>query len=81
MPYQNIVFMQGDEAAEVIDAMMQSGHMRAIEHLLQWDMNGDVEPLEEKQPWGESDKLFLHNDLVLAWNPHIPYVSLTRIVL
>ena len=79
MPYQNIVFMQGDEAIPVLDMIENQSEQDALEHLLQWDYGDGLE--EENQPWGESDKLFLHHDLVLSWNTGIPYVSLTRIIL
>ena len=78
MPYQNIVFMQGHEVNAVMDILENQGEMDCIEYLLQWDFGEGL--MEEKQPWGESDKLFLHHDLVLSWNSAIPYISLTRIV-
>ena len=78
MPYQNIVFMQGDEAIPILDMIENQSEHDTIEHLLQWDFGEGL--MEEKQPWGESDKLFLHHDLVLSWNSAIPYISLTRIV-
>lgn len=79
MPYQNIVFMQGDEAISVLDMIENQSEQDALEYLLQWDYGDGLE--EENQPWGESDKLFLHDNLVLSWNTGIPYVSLTRIIL
>ena len=79
MPYQNIVFMQGDEAIPVLDRIENQSEQDALEYLSQWAYGDGLE--EDSQPWGESDKLFLHNDLVLSWNTGIPYVSLTRIIL
>ena len=80
MPYQTIVFMQGDDADETLEILEEESEMSALQHLL-FNYENEIEDITEEQPWGQSDKLFLHNDLVLSWNTGIPYVSLTRIIL
>lgn len=80
MPYITHVFLQGDDAHETLEILEEESELAALQHL-QLNYETEIENATEEQPWGESDKLFLHHDLVLSWNPHIPYVSLTRIVL
>lgn len=74
--YRHIVFMQGEEAYEVLDLLHEEGVEACIDHLAEWD-NGDGE-VSENPPWGTRDELQYGRDgYVLSYNTYVGSVSLT----
>lgn len=76
--YANIVFMQGQEAEEVIDILNSQGEEAALRHLQQWD-NGEYHDISD-YPFGKSDKLFKSGDYIMGYNTGIPYVGLSKVL-
>lgn len=86
-----IVFMQGEEADEVlamlyeIDDFVWSGPYeesiaRTVKHLKQWDYGeeSEVYTLHTTEPWGTHDQTVEHDGYVLAWSIYLPHISLNR---
>jgi hypothetical protein len=89
MPYQNIVFMQSDDADEALrilydkhdDSVVWSWPDKVtetIEHLTQWDM-GEGEVNETSQS-GSADDQKAEGNYILTWHLGLGYIGLERIV-
>lgn len=80
--WQDIAFVQGDEAQEVLDIIEDQGPEAALDHLADMgymDLEGSGEPMYD-QPWGEEDEVY-HDEgtgLSLSWNPRLGYWGLAR---
>lgn len=82
MTYTTVVFMDGDEADEVLDIIDRNGTRAALSYLTQWDYGDNYEAPRDEAPWGSRDDTehFPFGDAgtyVLAWNRGLRYVSLT----
>lgn len=88
--YVSIVFMDGDEGREVVDALTNTEGVlvhgptertlaEAVEHLSQWDNGEDEESKTTAEPaWGPHDHIAYVGGYILAWNTGLGYVSLNR---
>lgn len=79
--YYPIVFMQGEEAEEVLDMLDEYGEREVLEHLMQWE-TGDEEP-EDENPAGRYDHTFVEtvggHKYVMNYNTGLPYFGLCRV--
>ena len=80
--YQNIVFMQGDDDAEVFDIVNKNGHEDLLKYMFQWDTDEPGE-VSRSPPWGTGDRIFIKREkdscLVLSYNLRLSYCGLCRI--
>lgn len=77
--YANIVFLQGDEADELIEEVINGNHAEVMEHLKQWDMGGDSEcDVCKESPWGKQDATYTVGKYTLSWNRQMGYIGLCR---
>jgi hypothetical protein len=94
MPYQSIVFMQGDDATEPLDMLYgwqgdefhchylgvtQEGFQAALEYLRQWDYGDPTEETEQPSS-GTSDDTWEQNGYRLSASLSYGYIGLERIV-
>jgi hypothetical protein len=77
--YHSIVFMQGDEAAEVLPIIEHQGEQAAIDFLSQWDFGGESEHSPEPAPWGADDRLYRSGPYILSYSLRLGYVGLCRV--
>ena len=82
MKYSNIIFLQGEEANEVINILEKQGEQKAFDYLQQW--NYGESPIETNNnqdftPWGTNDRLYKIDNYVMSYNLGIPYIGLTEI--
>lgn len=74
--YERVVFMQDDEADEVLRVLDEQGEEAAIEHLSQWHYPGEHDGDDELAA-GSSDDVYTSDDgYVLTWNTRLGYVGL-----
>lgn len=73
--YENIVFMQGDEADEPLSILDNEGPEAALELLKQWHYPGEHDGSKEL-PHGTQDKIFEKDGYYMSWNPYIGYIGL-----
>lgn len=90
--YAEIIFDQGDEAAEVIDRLenIEDGWLvhgateetiaAAIEHLLQWDYGEEPHTFIEHPTGNHREREAIVGDLLLTWHLDLGYVALYRAV-
>lgn len=78
MGYEDIIFMQGEEANEALEILESKGEIAVIEFLSNWDY-GDG-PINEESQAGISDRTFKDGDYLLTWNFRWGYIGLERIV-
>jgi hypothetical protein len=83
MKYSNIIFLQGDEADEVINILNKKGEQKAFDQLQEW--NYGESPIEENNsegytPWGSRDHLYKVENYVMSYNLGIPYIGLTEVI-
>jgi len=87
--FHEIVFMEGHEAEYVLDLYENEGPHAAARYLSQWDNGDDTDSVSEfyhnpaVPSWGTNDRInttTIDGDTyVLATNPDLTYVSLTRL--
>ena len=91
--YARIVFLQGEEADEVLDklerweggnSVVYHGHTdetvaAAVEHLAQWDFGDESEhDVHDEPAAGPHDRTETVGDYVMSWNLGLSYVGLER---
>lgn len=81
----NIVFLQGNEADQVIDLISRDGAAAGIEHLKQWDYGDETTDaalengyVYDTPPVGDLDRAVTDGDYALTYNPSHGHVSLHR---
>lgn len=96
MPYESIVFMQGDDADEALrilygkaaddESVVWSGPFAetiaaTFEHLGQWDY-GEPGEMHTESEAGSSDRQVTSDDgqYLMTWNLGLGYIGLERIV-
>lgn len=76
MVYEDIIFMQGDEAQEALDILDSKGEISAIEHLKQWQDPGN----HQQSPGlgnGTQDTVFEFCNYFLVYNTGVGYIGLS----
>lgn len=87
--YENIVFMQGDDADEPLRLLYDKHDdsvvwgwpdkkTEAIAYLAQWD-NGDPGEVRDTSSAGSSDYQHTEGEYLLTWNLGLGYIGLERI--
>ncbi|MBN8883021.1 MAG: hypothetical protein J0H73_11990 [Salana multivorans] len=81
----SVVFLQGDEADEVLDLIDTHGTQAAVEYLSSWDYGEETTSAAianhatyETIPAGTLDKVAEHGIYTLTYNPFMGHVSLLR---
>ena len=77
--YLNIIFLQGEDAEEVLEIIRSQGESVAMNYLKEWDM-GDSCDESETHPAGRSDSSFIRGDYIMNYNDSLSYVGLCRVV-
>lgn len=73
--YEDVVYMQGDEAETAMDILNGEGEEATLEYLKQWHNPGQGQGSNELGH-GNMDRTFEKDGYIMAWNPHIPYIGL-----
>jgi hypothetical protein len=73
--YERVVFMQGEEANEVMDILNNDGEDAAMDYLRQWHYPGEGEGSNEIGA-GTEDEIYEKDGYTMNWNPYLPYVGL-----
>lgn len=73
--YEDIVFMQGEEANEAMDILQNDGPDACVEYLKQWHYPGESQGSNELKH-GSSDKTYEKDGYIMSWNPYLPYIGL-----
>lgn len=81
----SVVFLQGDEADEVLDMIGTHGVEAAVEHLSGWDYGEEItgaaianDEVYDAIPTGALDRTAEHGDYLLSYNPFMGHVALYR---
>ena len=81
----SVVFLQGEEAAEVLALIDRDGTDTAITHLAQWDFGEETTEaamengyVYDPPPTGALDRVVTEGDYALTYNPAMGHVSLLR---
>ena len=73
--YEDVVFLQGDEAEETMNILDELGEDAALAHLIQWHNPGEHMGSNELSH-GPSDNTYEKDGYIMSWNTHIPYIGL-----
>lgn len=73
--YEDVIFMQGDEASEPLNILMNQGKDEALEYLKQWHEPGSHMGGSELGH-GTSDQIYEKDGYIMSWNPYIGYIGL-----
>ena len=76
--YENIVFMQGDEAEEPLNILTSMGEHDALLYLIQWHDPGNHEIGEF--PAGSSDRIYEYDNYIMSYNLYIGYIGVVYII-
>lgn len=79
--YQRIVFVQGDEAAEVLDGVLsRQGVERTVEYLTQQYTGEGAPEISDSPSAGRGDDTARVGDYLLTWNLRRGYIGLERVM-
>ena len=73
--YENVVFVQGEEADEPLRILNDEGEEAALEYLKQWHDFGNHEGTDQLGA-GSSDSTFEKDGYIMSYNPRIGYIGL-----
>ncbi len=73
--YEDVIFLQGDEANEALEILSTLGKEAALKHLQQWHYPGQGMGRNEESH-GSSDRVYRKDGYIMSWNPHIGYIGL-----
>ncbi len=73
--YEQIVFLQGDEANEAMEILNNDGQDATLEYLKQWHHPGEHDGSNTLGA-GSADKVFEKDGYTMNWNPYLPYIGL-----
>jgi len=73
--YEDVVFLQGDEAFQPLEILDTKGKDAALEYLKQWHNPGQHMGSQELGH-GSSDKTYEKDGYIMSWNPSIGYIGL-----
>lgn len=78
MPYQHVVFMQGEEAGEAFKMLNSSGEEAVIDYLAQWDYGeGEIAGMTGA---GRNDDTYRSGKYLLSWNENFDYIGLEKVL-
>ncbi|NBU48223.1 MAG: hypothetical protein EBS34_12455, partial [Flavobacteriales bacterium] len=75
--YEQVIFLQDNEADHALNILMQDGEDEAMDYLMKWHQPGNHETSKETG-FGSSDKTYERDGYIMAWNPTIGYISLVH---
>ena len=85
--FLDVVFMQGDDATEVIDLIEEIGEHAALEHLTEWDFGVETEfrahvagQIYDELTKHPGDWTYSHGEHVMTYNTRRGYVALYRVI-
>lgn len=73
--YEDVVYMQGQEAEEALEILSNFGRDAALKHLQQWHYPGEHMGRNEESQ-GSMDNVYRKDGYIMFWNTHIPYIGL-----
>jgi hypothetical protein len=73
--YQNVIFMQGDDAIEPLKILDDKGVEDAVEYLAQWDY-GEGEVID--WPAGTNDDYEEVGEYIIMWNSRLGYIGMVK---
>lgn len=78
--YQEIVFMQNENAEEALKILNEQGEEAAMNHLKQWDYGENEGEIYEQNPGGSNDHIYRQGDCIMTYNESLGYIGLCRII-
>ena len=73
--YENVVFMQGDDAIEPLNILDEKGVDAALDYLKQWHQPG-IHSTENEIGCGTSDEKYEKDGYIMCWNAPLGYIGL-----
>jgi hypothetical protein len=74
--WQNLIFLQGEEAEEALSILDEYGEEEALKYLLEMaDGGGEI---YDSTPWGTSDNTYSSGGVVMTYNPTIGYIGISK---
>lgn len=83
MAYENVVFVQGEEAHEFLDLIDEMGASDALDYMLDYlgVYEAGTHEVVEDTPNGLSDQTYTDGDgFTLSWNTNLDYVGIHKLV-
>ena len=75
--YGDIIFLQDDQANEVMNILREKGEDAAMDYLSQWDY-GDVGEVRDEIPAGNADEKYERGEYIMHYNTPLGYAGLIR---
>lgn len=73
--FEQIVFMQGDEADEPLQILDNEGEQAAMDYLKDWHYPGEHDTRAASGA-GNSDNTYKKDGYIMAWNDDLEYIGL-----
>lgn len=74
--YEDVVFLQGDEAFEPLELIKTKGKDAALEYLKQWHMHPGSSMGRQESGHGGADSTYEKDGYIMFWNSHLDYIGL-----
>ena len=78
MRYEEIIFLQGDDANDCLDVLNEVGNEKTIDYILTQYDNGKDNYKTDKLPAGSSDDIYETGNYILNYNIPLNYIGLVR---
>ena len=77
--FQEIVFIQGEEAEEPLEILDKHGESSALQYLKQWDYGENDGEIYDEIPAGSNDSTYREDCYIMNYNTSLGYIGLCKI--
>ena len=78
--YEEIVFIEHEEAAEPLAILEEQGEEAAMNYLRQWDYGDHDGEIFDENPAGSGDHVYWKDGYVMSYNTYFQYIGLCKII-
>lgn len=78
--FQEIVFIQGEEAEEPLNILDNEGESAAFQYLAQWDYGENDGEIYDEIPAGSNDSTYREDCYIMNYNTSLGYIGLCKMI-
>lgn len=78
--FQEIVFIQGEEAEELLEILKSRGESAALQYLVQWDYGEGDGDIHDENPAGSNDSTYSEGCYIISYSTTLGYIGLCKII-
>ena len=78
--FQEIVFIQGEEAEEPLNILDSEGESAALQYLAQWNYGENDGEIYDEIPAGSNDSTYTEDCYIMNYNTSLGYIGLCKMI-